>query len=149
MTPGDQVYLPMCLDYIHIGHINILNHALATGATRITIGLVTDELMDQYKKRHHTYSQRWELAYALKGVTNITKEGTQPLFIDTIMKLQPEYVIHGDDWSKKEAPLFHIRNMVRRIVRQYGGIVIEPPYTEGVNSTKIRDEYSYNAGNGL
>lgn len=134
------VYLPMCLDYIHIGHINILNKAILTGAKKIIIGLVSDEIMDQYKERHHTYNQRMILAYALKGVTAVIPERTQPLFVESIKQIQPDYVIHGDDWTIEGAPLYNIRQWIMEIVTAYGGKLIEPEYTKGVNSTRIRTQ---------
>ena len=136
------IYLPMALDYIHIGHINILKQAIKLrqleGYGMIMIGLVSDERIDEYKERHHTYTQRYELAHMLRGVDMIVKEYEKPLFIGTIKRFQPQYVIHGDDWAKPSAALFDIRNQIKEVLDQYGGQLIEPPYTQGINSTCIR-----------
>ena len=43
------VFVPMCLDFLHHGHINILNEASKYG--NIILGLVTDEAIKSYKKK--------------------------------------------------------------------------------------------------
>jgi phosphoenolpyruvate phosphomutase len=133
-------YLPMALDYVHIGHINIINVARSYHPDHIMIGLVSDRMMDRYKDRHHDYERRWELATMIKYVDWVIKEDTEPLFLATIQKWKPTYVIHGDDWARPGAPLYQTRCEIKDYVRAYGGILIEPKYTKGVSSTKIRDE---------
>lgn len=141
----DYIYLPMVLDFIHIGHLNIIKTALEiklkykhNKKALIIIGLVSNERTREYKDLFHTYDQREQLALSLRGIDYVIKEDKNPLFIQTIENLKPKYVIHGDDWAKPEASLYEIRNKIKEILEIYGGILIEPKYTEGVSSTCIR-----------
>ena len=43
------VFVPMCLDFLHHGHINILKKASKYG--NIILGLVSDKAIESYKKR--------------------------------------------------------------------------------------------------
>lgn len=57
------VYVPMVADYLHHGHINILNKAKKLGD--IIIGLMTDEAAATYKRLPLlTYEQRKILSRA-------------------------------------------------------------------------------------
>ena len=42
MSYKDAVFVPMCADFLHVGHINILNGALELG--RVVVLLMTDEV---------------------------------------------------------------------------------------------------------
>ena len=42
------VYVPLAVDFIHSGHLNIINIAKKYG--RVVIGLLTDEAISQYKR---------------------------------------------------------------------------------------------------
>ena len=130
----------MALDYVHIGHITILSYAVMLRPDTITIGLVSDEIIDRYKPRHHNYHQRRTLAYSLKGVDSVIREAGWPPFVETITRTEPAYVIHGDDWTSPDAPLYPVRQQIQEVVTNYGGELIEPEYTPGVNSTCIRNQ---------
>ena len=42
------VYLPMAVDILHIGHINIINEAKKLG--KVIVGLLSDEAIAEYKR---------------------------------------------------------------------------------------------------
>ena len=44
-----SVFVPMCLDLIHHGHINILSKAEKYG--NVIIGLMTDDAIKRYKEK--------------------------------------------------------------------------------------------------
>ena len=50
-------------------------------------------------------------------------------------KIQPDYFIHGDDWRK--GYMSKIRSNVIKVMKKYGGKVIELPYTKGISSTAL------------
>ena len=47
MSNQKTVYVPLAVDFIHSGHLNIINIAKKYG--KVTIGLLTDEAISQYK----------------------------------------------------------------------------------------------------
>ena len=44
------VFTPMCLDFLHHGHVNILKNAAKYGS--IILGLITDKGIKGYKKKN-------------------------------------------------------------------------------------------------
>jgi phosphoenolpyruvate phosphomutase len=50
-------------------------------------------------------------------------------------KIKPDYVVHGDDW--KVGVLKESRNKVIKILKQWGGKLIEPKFTPGISSTQL------------
>ena len=76
------------------------------------------------------------------------------LVIDYILrcqagKLKPNYVVHGDDW--KTGVQKQVRQQVIDKLNQWGGKVIDVPYTKDVSSTKLhnhlKDENSKTTSN--
>lgn len=52
-----RVIVPMCADFLHPGHINLLQAAAAEG--QVTVLLMTDEAMTAYKRKpYFCYSDR-------------------------------------------------------------------------------------------
>ena len=49
--------------------------------------------------------------------------------------MKPDYVVHGDDW--REGVQRHVREDVIRVLSEWGGELIEVPYTDGVSSTQL------------
>ncbi len=136
--PKGIAYVPMMLDYIHIGHINIMHAVYDLNPATIIIGLVK---YPTYKKVHHSFKDRQKLAFALKDVDLVLMAVSEPLFLDAIEQLKPQWVVHGDDWAQPDAALYKTRNIIKEYLYTYGGILVEPKYTGGVSSTKIRSDH--------
>ena len=67
------VYVTLAIDFVHDGHINILNIAKNYG--EVTVGLLTDKAIGSYKKLpHFTFEQRKKIVENLKQVTNIIEQ---------------------------------------------------------------------------
>lgn len=131
------VFLPMCADIIHTGHIKILNTAGEEGT--VTVMLMTDDAMRSYKREPTmAYEQRREILLAMNVVTTVIPcEG--PSFYESIVaKHRPDVFVHGDDW--KTGPQSTARSQVVEIMATYGGKVIEPQYTPGVSSSQLQDD---------
>ena len=95
---GKKVYVAMSADLVHPGHINILKQAGDLG--EITVGLLTDEAIATYKRLPHmTYDQRKEVIENIKGVIKVIPQKTHS-YVPNLKKLQPDIVIHGDDWNE-------------------------------------------------
>ncbi len=129
------VYVAMSGDLIHHGHINIVNHAAQYG--KVMIGLHTDEAVASYwRVPFLSYNERKKIIENIKGVDSIVPQDTFDQ-LPNLKKYKPDYVIHGDDW--KEGPHKLQREKVINILQEWGGELIELPYTKGINLDKIQD----------
>jgi cytidyltransferase-like protein len=61
----DIVYVAMSADLIHVGHINLINHASNYG--EVVIGLLSDESIQSYKR---TPILNWDQRYAVIKAIN-------------------------------------------------------------------------------
>ena len=75
MKKKKKVYVPMAVDIIHTGHINIIEVAKKLG--EVTIGLLTDEAIAQYKKLPLIdFEKRKKIIENIKGVSKIVVQNT-------------------------------------------------------------------------
>ena len=129
------VYVPMAVDLIHKGHINIIKIASSYG--RVIVGLLTDEAVANYKRVPHLdYEQRKLIVQNIVGVDEVFEQKEDD-YIPSIMKLKPDYFVHGDDW--KEGVQKNKRERVIKVMKELGGEVVEPAYTKEVSSTILND----------
>lgn len=127
------VYVGMSADLVHPGHLNIINNARQYG--RVIIGLLTDEAIANYKRLPHmTYEQRKVVVENIKGVTEVVPQHTLD-YTSNLRQYRPDYVVHGDDW--KEGVQKKTRAKVIQTLREWGGKLIEVPYTKGISSTQL------------
>ena len=127
------VYVGMCADLIHHGHLNIIKEAKKYGD--VGIGLLTDSAIASYKRLPAlSYEERKIVVENIVGVSRVIPQETLD-YIPNIEKLKPAYVVHGDDW--KEGVQKQVRQGVIDKVEEWGGMVIDVPYTKGVSSTKL------------
>ena len=127
------VYVGMCADLIHHGHLNIIKEAKKYGD--VVIGLLTDSAIASYKRLPAlSYEERKIVVENIVGVSRVIPQETLD-YIPNIEKLKPAYVVHGDDW--KEGVQKQVRQGVIDKVEEWGGMVIDVPYTKGVSSTKL------------
>ena len=127
-----KVYVGMCADVVHPGHLNIINTAKELG--RVVVGLLTDEAIASYKRRpFFSYEQRKTLVEHLKGVDEVVSQETLD-YVDNLRELRPDFVVHGDDW--KEGVQSETRQRVIDTLAEWGGELSEPDYTDGVSSTR-------------
>jgi phosphoenolpyruvate phosphomutase / 2-hydroxyethylphosphonate cytidylyltransferase len=130
-----KVYLAMSADLIHPGHLNILNTAKKFG--EVTVGVLTDEAIASYKRLPYmNYEQRSEIINNIKGVKDVIPQATLD-YTDNLKMIRPDYVVHGDDW--KEGVQKDTRQMVLNTIAEWGGELIEVPYTEGISSTNLHN----------
>ena len=126
-----KVYVGMCADVVHPGHLNIINTAKELG--RVVVGLLTDEAIASYKRRpFFSYEQRKTLVEHIKGVDEVVPQATLD-YVDNLREFRPDFVVHGDDW--KEGVQSETRQRVIDALAEWGGELVEPHYTDGVSST--------------
>lgn len=129
-----KVYVGMSADLIHPGHLNIIKKARELG--EVTIGLLTDSAIASYKRvPHMTFNQRKEVIENIKGVTRVVAQESLD-YVPNLLKIKPDYVVHGDDW--REGVQKRTRQNVINTLAEWGGELVEVPYTEGISSTQIR-----------
>ena len=122
------VYIGLSADSIHHGHMNLLNKGRELG--EITIGLFTDKAIASFKRLPYlNFEQRKKILLNFKGVKNVIAQETQDYSIN-LKKIKPDYMIHGDDW--KSGNMSHIRKNCLKVLKTYGGKLVEIPYTKGV-----------------
>ena len=135
MRENKIVYAGMGADLIHPGHINIINEASKFG--EVIIGLVTDKALASYKRLPFlSFEQRKIIVENIKGVKEVIPQETLD-YTNNLKKIRPDYVIHGEDWKigvQKE-----VREKVIETLKEWGGQLIEVPYTKGVSSTKLNE----------
>lgn len=133
MSKTPTVYVGMSADLIHPGHINILTQAAKLG--EVTIGLLTDAAIASYKRLPHmTFEQRRAVVENLKGVARVVPQETLD-YVPNLERLKPDYVVHGDDW--RTGVQQQTRQRVIEALAQWGGQLVEVPYTQGISSTQL------------
>jgi phosphoenolpyruvate phosphomutase len=133
MSP--TVYVGMSADLIHPGHINILRRAAELG--EVTVGLLTDPAIASYKRLPHmTFEQRRAVVESLRGVRRVVAQETLD-YAPNLQRLRPDFVVHGDDW--RSGVQRRTRQRVIDALEQWGGRLVEVPYTEGISSTQLNE----------
>ena len=132
---GKRVYIGMGADLLHPGHLNIIATAAKYGD--VIVGLMTDAAVTKYSHLPYmTWEQRKVVMEAVKGVTKVVKQETLD-YTENLERIRPQYVVHGDDW--REGPQAETRAKVIETLKQWGGKLIEVPYTKGISSSLIRN----------
>jgi phosphoenolpyruvate phosphomutase / 2-hydroxyethylphosphonate cytidylyltransferase len=128
-----KVYIGLSADLIHPGHLNIINEARKLG--EVIVGLLTDKAIASYKRLPFlTYEQRKVIIENIKGVKEVIPQETLD-YVPNLKKVKPDYVVHGDDW--KQGVQREVRERVIKILKEWGGELVEPEYTPGITSTQL------------
>ena len=130
------VYVAMSADIIHQGHLNVINEARNLGD--VIVGLHTDDVIRGYWRNPiMKYEERKEVVSNIKGVVSVVPQDSLDQ-VPNLIELKPDYVVHGDDWlegSQKE-----LREKVIDAIKEWGGELVEVPYTHGVSISKLDEE---------
>jgi phosphoenolpyruvate phosphomutase len=131
-----RVYIGMSADIIHTGHLNIIREAKKLGD--VTVGVLTDSAIASYKRLPYLdFGQRKTIVESLKGVKYVVSQETLD-YGPNLIKLKPDFVVHGDDW--KEGTQKETRQRVIDCISEWGGIVVDIPYTQGISSTILNQK---------
>lgn len=129
----NTVYACFCTDVIHEGHLNIIKEARKYG--KVVVGCLSDRALIRYNRFPIlSEKERMELYKTIDGVDSVVLQNDM-LYDDVINNLQPNYVIHGDNW--KHGAEAAIRSHVETLLSAYGGKIINVPYTENEQVKKI------------
>ena len=132
------VYLGMSADLVHPGHVNIIREAAKLG--KVTVGVLTDRAVASYKRLPFmTYEQRKEIVSNIKGVSKVIAQDTLD-YRGNLALIKPDIVVHGDDW--REGVQIKTREQVIDTLEEWGGKLVEIPYTKGISSTQLNNAIS-------
>jgi phosphoenolpyruvate phosphomutase len=130
------VYVAMSADIIHQGHLRVINEARNLGD--VIVGLHTDDVIRGYWRNPiMKYEERKEVVSNIKGVISVFPQDSLDQ-VQNLIDIKPDYVVHGDDWlegSQKE-----LREKVIDAIKEWGGELVEVPYTHGVSISKLDEE---------
>ena len=128
----------MCLDFLHHGHINILEKAKRKG--NIILALVTNKGILSYKgkKPFIDFRQRLKIAKNIKLISLIVPSKGPSEFCKLAKKFKCEFFVHGDDWKKGVQSKYR-QNLIKTM-KKWGGKVIDLPYTKKISSTIIKSK---------
>lgn len=127
------VYVGMSADMIHPGHLNIIKEASKLGS--VVVGVLTDAAIASYKRLPYlNYDQRAEIVANIKGVDRVVPQTTLD-YVPNLREIKPDFVVHGDDW--KEGVQQKTRQRIIEAMAEWGGKVIDIPYTKGISSTAM------------
>lgn len=134
MNKNKIVYVPLAVDILHTGHLNIINKAKKYG--KVVIGLLSDEAISEYKEIPSLgYKERYNVVKNIKNVSQIVKQDTWD-YSHILNKLKPNYFVHGDDWKKGIQK--NTRKRVISILKKNNGKLVEVPYTKNISSASIK-----------
>ena len=134
-TKNKIVYVGMCADVVHNGHINIIKEARKYG--EVIVGLLTDEAVASYKRVPLLqFEKRKLIVENIRGVKKVIPQETLD-YVPNLQLIKPDFVVHGDDW--KTGVQRETRERVTEILKEWGGQLIEPDYnaTGGTPSTML------------
>lgn len=130
-----KAYVCFCTASIHKGHLNILAEAAKLG--EVTVGILSDREAIRYNRFPvATMEERIAAVKAIPIVKNVIVQEDM-MYSDVIAKVYPDYVVHGDNWSRTGDPLHSIRSHVENLLSAYGGKVVDVPYTDDPEVRKI------------
>ncbi len=130
------VYIGLSADALHHGHMGLLEKGREYGD--LIIGLFTDEAISTFKRLPYlNYEQRKKILLNFKGVKKVVPQPVHDYSIN-LKKFKPDFMIHGDDW--KTGYMKEFRDNCIKVLKSYGGKLIEVKYTKGVSSSAFIDQ---------
>ena len=120
------VYMCFSTEYIHSGHVEIIKKARRLG--RLIIGILSDEAVSSFKRYPLIpFEERKALFENMAGVERVVTQHTLS-YAENLRELKPDYVVHGNDWVEGfQKP---IRQEVCEVLAEYGGRLVEYPYSD-------------------
>ncbi len=130
------VYMCFSTDILHSGHISIMKKAMRFG--KLIIGVLSDKAIASYKRYPLVpFEDRKELFATINGVYQVVEQ-RELSYRKNLEKYKPDFVVHGDDWKAGfQKP---IRDEVVSTLSEYGGRLVEYPYSEDERYKKIEQQ---------
>ena len=136
MNKKKIVYVPLAVDILHKGHINIIKIAKNYG--RVIVGLLTDKAIVKYKELTIlNFEERKNLVKNIKNIDQVVAQDNYD-YEEILNRIKPNYFVHGDDWKFDNRKI--VRKKVIKILKKWNGRLIEPKYTKDVSSSIIKNK---------
>lgn len=136
------VYTCFCTDVIHEGHLNILHRAMERG--EVIVGILSDAAMIRFNRFPTvSFEERVRMVSEIPGISQVVTQD-EISYDEVIRRIRPDYVIHGDNWTS--GPMKALRDRVEEALREYGGEIIDVPYTYNENVKRIDARIREKAG---
>lgn len=127
------VYTCFCTDVIHEGHLNIIQKAREYG--EVVVGVLSDRAMIRFNRFPTiSFEERVQIVREMDGVSRVVVQD-EIAYDEVIRQIRPDYVIHGDNWIS--GPMKAVRDQVEAALKEYGGEIIDVPYTYNENVKRI------------
>ena len=131
------VYVPLAVDILHEGHINIIKTAKKYG--NVVVGLLTDKAIAQYKELTIlNFNEREVLVKNLSYVDKVIAQDNYD-YESILNQIKPDYFVHGDDWKNNVQA--NQRSELLKLIKNWKGKVLEFKYTKDISSSKIKKNY--------
>lgn len=133
------VYAYVAGDLPHIGHLRCLQQAKALG-NYLIVGVLTDKAIEAYKRVPIIpFEERAEMFANFKCVDEVVRQDSvDPT--ENLKKLQPDIVVHGDDWNEDFPGAKYMKSIGRKAIRT--------KYYPGQSTTKIIELITKRIGEG-
>jgi cytidyltransferase-like protein len=137
---GKVVYTGGTFDLFHSGHVRFLRacRRLAGDDGSVVVALNTDGFIEAYKGRPPVMSfvEREEVLLSCRFVdavvSNIAGADSKP----TILQVQPDFVVIGDDWARKD---YYAQMQFTQTWLDVQDIqLVYVPYTQGISTTELK-----------
>jgi glycerol-3-phosphate cytidylyltransferase len=134
------VYTGGTFDLFHAGHVRFLKQCkrIAGQDGRVVVALNRDSFIEDYKGKAPivSFKERAEVLQACRFVDEVVPNyGNQDSKI-AIDKVQPDFVVIGDDWARKDYYAQMQFSQAWLDERNIGLIYV--PYTEGISTTDLK-----------
>ena len=99
-----RIWLNGCFDVLHIGHIELLEHAKKLGGY-VLVGLDSDERVKELKgddRPINPIEHRIKMIESLKFVDDVVTFNTDDDLRDILCIYQPDIILIGDEYRNKE-----------------------------------------------
>ncbi|MDR2648315.1 MAG: phosphoenolpyruvate mutase [Clostridiales bacterium] len=134
-----KVYISFSTDMVHGGHIKILRRAAGIG--KVTVGVLSDRAVASYKRYPLIpFEEKRTVFENVKCVDNVIEQD-ELSYKTVLLSERPDFVIHGDDWNS--GPQKPIRDEVISVLSEYGGCLIEFPYSRNRKYEIIERDLKY------
>ena len=131
------VYSQGSFDLLHRGHINLLKKAKALGDYLI-VSLLSDECYEAYRGYPPVmpFTERKAVIEELSCV-DLVIEGDNTRTEAELLEFQPNYVVVGSDWAKKD--IYKQYNLSQQWFDEHDITLLFIPYTQNISATKLKE----------
>lgn len=128
-----KVYVSFSTDIIHEGHMNVIHEAKKYG--KVIAGVMSDSALVRFDRFPSvSFEERVKIFRNIPEIDEVVIQD-EVMYEKILRELRPDYVVHGDNW--RNGALSAIRKNAIETLKEWGGELIEVPYTYNENVKRI------------